>query len=490
MTTTAPTNKACDLILFGTKGDLARRKLIPALYQLEKSELLNTESCIIGVARDAMSLDEYKQLVEVNLTKFVKEPLVPEVLERLKKRLQYVQVDLSKEDDYKALKQVTDPKKRIPVSYFATAPSLFGHICKGLSSAGLASEPARVVLEKPIGHDLDSSKVINDEVAKYYKERQIYRIDHYLGKETVLNLLALRFANSIFAANWDHNAIDHVQISVAEEVGVEGRWGYYDDAGQMRDMVQNHLLQVLSLIAMEPPAKLDADSIRDEKLKVLKALRPINLSNVQEKTVRGQYAGGFVAGHAVPGYLEEDDARPNSKTETFVAIKVDIDNWRWAGVPFYLRTGKRMPKKVSEVVICFKPQPHNIFFETYKQLPANKLIIRLQPDEGVEIQIMNKIPGLGEHMQLQQSKLDLSFDETFKAQRIADAYERLLLEAMLGNQYLFVRRDEVEQAWKWVDGIIDAWRTTNEPPKPYQAGTWGPVAAISLLARDDRNWDE
>ena len=490
MTATAQSNKACDLILFGTKGDLARRKLLPALYQLERAALLHADSRIIGVARDALTQADYVELVETNLHKFIKEPIDADVWQRLKGKLLYVQVDLTKEADYLQLKDVTNPSKRIPVSYFATAPSLFGNICKGLDAAGLSAEPSRVVLEKPIGHCLESSKVINDEVARYFKESQIYRIDHYLGKETVLNLLALRFANAIFASNWDHNAIDHVQISVAEEVGVEGRWGYYDDAGQMRDMVQNHLLQVLSLIAMEPPARLDADSIRDEKLKVLKALRPINLQNVQEKTVRGQYASGFVAGKAVPGYLEEDDARPNSKTETFVAIKIDIDNWRLAGVPFYLRTGKRMPNKVSEVVICFKPQPHNIFHETYRQLPANKLIIRLQPDEGVEIQIMNKIPGLGETMQLQQSKLDLSFDETFQSQRIADAYERLLLEAMLGNQYLFVRRDEVEQAWTWVDGILDAWRINNEPPKAYQAGTWGPVAAISLLARDDRNWDE
>ncbi len=490
MTATAQSNKACDLILFGTKGDLARRKLLPALYQLEKAGLLHADSRITGVARDQMTLADYIELVETNLQKFVKEPLDADVLTRLKTKLQYVQIDLTQADDYLKLTAVTDIKSRIPVSYFATAPSLFGNISQGLDAAGLAVQPSRVVLEKPIGHCLESSKVINDVVARYFQENQIYRIDHYLGKETVLNLLALRFANAIFASNWDHNAIDHVQISVAEEVGVEGRWGYYDDAGQMRDMVQNHLLQVLSLIAMEPPASLDADSIRDEKLKVLKALRPINLQNVQEKTVRGQYSAGFVGGKAVPGYLEEEDARPNSKTETFVAIKVDIDNWRWAGVPFYLRTGKRMPNKVSEVVICFKPQPHNIFHETYKQLPANKLIIRLQPDEGVEIQIMNKIPGLGENMQLQQSKLDLSFDETFKSQRIADAYERLLLEAMLGNQYLFVRRDEVEQAWKWVDGILDAWRVNNEPPKAYQAGTWGPVAAISLLARDDRNWDE
>lgn len=488
--TTTP-NQACDLILFGTKGDLARRKLLPALYQLEKAGLLCEQSQIIGVARDELDRSSYVELVKANLVRFLKKEALDEnVWQSLAAKLQYVQLDMTKISDYQKLAAVTEPSKRITVSYFATPPALFGDLCRGLAEAGLAAEPSRVVLEKPIGHDLASSKVINDQVAEYFKESQIYRIDHYLGKETVLNLLALRFANAIFASNWDHNAIDHVQITVAEEVGVEGRWSYYDDAGQMRDMVQNHLLQVLSLIAMEPPARLDADSIRDEKLKVLKALRKIDQSNVQEKTVRGQYSAGFVAGQAAPGYLEEEGARPNSKTETFVAIKVDIDNWRWAGVPFYLRTGKRMPKKHSEVVICFKPQPHNIFRDTYRDLPANKLIIRLQPDEGVEIQMLNKIPGLGEHMRLQQSKLDLSFDETFKSQRIADAYERLLLEAMLGNQYLFVRRDEVEQAWKWVDSILQAWKDSNEPPKTYQAGSWGPVAAISMMARDERNWDE
>ncbi|CEK10556.1 glucose-6-phosphate dehydrogenase [Legionella hackeliae] len=490
MTRTLGNKQACDLILFGTLGDLATRKLLPALYQLEKADLLHPDTQITGVARDDLTTQSYINLVETKLQKFLGGTIESQVWMRLQQRLNYVKIDLTQAADYESLLSVTQPCSRVPVSYFATPPSLFGQICQGLSLVGLAKEPARVVLEKPIGHNLASSIVINDEVSKYFNESQIYRIDHYLGKETVLNLLVLRFANAIFSSHWDNTAIDHVQITVAEEVGVEGRWGYYDDAGQTRDMVQNHLLQILSLIAMEPPQNLDADSIRDEKLKVLKALRPINLANVQENTVRGQYVRGFVNGKAVPGYLEEADARQNSKTETFVALKVDIDNWRWAGVPFYLRTGKRMPKKHSEVVICFKPQPHNIFQKIYKHLTPNKLIIRLQPDEGVEIQIMNKIPGLGETMQLQQSKLDLSFDETFKSQRIADAYERLLLEVMLGNQYLFVRRDEVEQAWTWVDSILDAWRNFNEAPAPYQAGTWGPVAATSLLARGGRNWDE
>ncbi|WP_419420959.1 glucose-6-phosphate dehydrogenase [Legionella sp. D16C41] len=485
----AEDNKACDLILFGTKGDLASRKLLPALYQLEKQHLLNPQTRIIGVARDNFSSDNYIEFVKTTVKKFIQETFDKAVWQRLEQKLHYVQVDLTQIADYNKLKEITDPKTRIAVSYFATSSSLFGHISEGLAKVGLAKEPARVVVEKPIGRNLDSSIIINDQIAEYFKESQIYRIDHYLGKETVLNLLVLRFANAIFATNWDYNAIDHVQISVAEEVGVEGRWSYYDSAGQLRDMVQNHLLQILALIAMEPPVNLDADNIRDEKLKVLKALRPITAENVQEMTVRGQYTSGFVGGKAVPGYLEENEAKI-STTETFVALKVFIDNWRWAGVPFYLRTGKRMPRKYSEILISFKPQPHNIFQKTYKHLKANKLIIRLQPDEGVEIQIINKIPGLGETMQLQQSKLDLSFDETFKSERIVDAYERLLLEAMLGNQCLFVRRDEVELAWQWVDGILKAWQIYNEPPRAYQAGTWGPAAATSLLARDDRNWDE
>ncbi|KTD21119.1 glucose-6-phosphate dehydrogenase [Legionella londiniensis] len=482
--------KACDLIIFGTKGDLACRKLLPALYQLQKAKLLHPDSRIIGVARDEWTQGSYLDFVKEKLQTFLKEELDFEAWNKLQQKLSYVQIDLLQAKDYMRLADKTDPKTRIPISYFATPPSLFGQISQGLSEAGLTSEPARVVLEKPIGQDLVSSKEINDQVACYFNESQIYRIDHYLGKETVLNLLALRFANTIFASNWDRTMIDHVQITVAEEVGVEGRWAYYDEAGQMRDMVQNHLLQILSLIAMEPPVSLDADSIRDEKLKVLKALRPIDVSNAQEKTVRGQYTSGYINGHPVPGYLEEKNAKGSSLTETFVALKVDIDNWRWSGVPFYLRTGKRMPRKLSEVVICFKHQPLNIFYKAYKQLPPNKLIIRLQPDEGVEVQIMNKIPGLDEAMRIRQTKLDLSFDTTFKSQRIADAYERLLLEAMLGNQYLFVRRDEVEQAWTWVDGIINAWQYHNEPPRPYQAGSSGPIAAISLLARDDRQWDE
>jgi glucose-6-phosphate 1-dehydrogenase len=477
--------------LFGTLGDLARRKLLPSLYQLDKANLLHEGTKILGVARQTLTNIKYAKTVKENFQEFLGEDICADTWKRFSKRLDFVTINMKEANDYKNLCSHVDPKT-VMVCYFATPPSIFGDICKGMDAAGIIDESVRVVLEKPIGHDFASSQVINDQVAEFFKERQIYRIDHYLGKETVLNLIALRFANSIFATNWDHNCIDHVQISVSESVGIEGRWGYFDDAGQMRDMVQNHLLQILTLIAMEPPTTLDADSIRDEKLKVLKALRTIDASNVSQKTVRGQYVAGFVAGKEVPGYLEEPDANEQSTTETFVAIKAEIDNWRWAGVPFYLRTGKRLPAKVSEIVIYFKRQPHNLFSDSFVNLPANKLVIRLQPEEGVEVTIMNKVPGLTSSgsMDLHKSKLDLSFSEEFVDRRIADAYEKLLLEVMLGNQALFVRRDEVEQAWNWVDSIINAWNKNTELPEPYQAGTWGPVSSIGLLAREERSWYE
>ncbi|OIP92346.1 MAG: glucose-6-phosphate dehydrogenase [Syntrophobacteraceae bacterium CG2_30_61_12] len=480
----------CDLVVFGAQGDLARRKLIPSLYQLEKAELIAPDTSIVGVARRESNTEGYVALVRESLERFMTEPIDRAVWERFAGRLRYARIDLTQPDQYQLLQAQVNQELRETVNYLAVAPDLFGPICQGLATAGLTTERTRVVLEKPIGTDLASSRLINDAVGACFHEGQVYRIDHYLAKETVLNLLALRFANSIFTTNWDHNTIDHVQITVAEEVGIEGRWGYFDQSGQLRDMVQNHLLQILTLVAMEPPVSLDADSIRGEKLKVLKALRPITRDNVDDKSVRGQYTAGFLKGGPVPGYLEEAGGNPRSHTETFAALRVDIDNWRWADVPFYLRTGKRMTSKRSEVVIHFKRLPHNIFRESYRKLPANRLIIQLQPNEGVEIEVLNKVPGLGKGLELQRTMLDLSFSETFKNDRIPDAYERLLLEAMRGNQALFIRRDEVEQAWTWIDSIQNAWRSQNEPPKPYPAGTWGPVASVALLARDGREWDE
>jgi len=482
--------QACDFTIFGVLGDLSRRKLIPSLYQLDKAGLLDRETRIIGVARHDLNQEDFIAQMRSSLETFIKEELDEEVVERLLGRMYYVLINLDIPDEYRQLAETIDQKKRVLVNYFSVAPSLFDDICKGLAHASIVTPETRVVLEKPIGRDLVTSQEINDTVAKVFTEDQVYRIDHYLGKETVMNLLALRFANSIFTTNWDHNTIDHVQITVAEEVGIEGRWGYFDQSGQLRDMVQNHLMQILTLVAMEPPVNMDGDSIRNEKLKVLKALRPITIDTVEEKTVRGQYAAGFIQGKPVPGYHEEEGGDPHSTTESFVALRVDIDNWRWADVPFYLRTGKRLTAKRSEVVIYFKRLPHNIFKDSYRQLPRNKLVIRLQPDEGVEIEMMNKIPGIGKGIKLQKTILDLSFSDAFNAERVADAYERLILETMLGNQSLFIRRDEVERAWKWIDSIQDAWNKSSEPPKQYPAGTWGPVASVALLARDGREWEE
>ncbi|HHB75284.1 MAG TPA: glucose-6-phosphate dehydrogenase [Desulfobulbus sp.] len=482
--------QACDFTIFGVLGDLSRRKLLPSLYQLDRAGLLHEDTRIIGVARHEIDQDEFVAGVKKSLKTFIREPLDEEVVRRLTARLCYVLINLDVPEEYSRLREVIDQEKRVLINYLSVAPFLFDDICAGLARADIITPRARVVLEKPIGRDLASSKEINDVVARVFSEEQVYRIDHYLGKETVMNLLALRFANSIFTTNWDHNTIDHVQITVAEQVGIEGRWGYFDKAGQLRDMVQNHLMQILTLVAMEPPVNLHGDSLRNEKLKVLKALRPITRENVENKVVRGQYGPGFIKGKPVAGYFEEEGGNPNSSTETFVAIRVDIDNWRWADVPFYLRTGKGMATKRSEVVINFKRLPHNIFSDSYRNLPPNKLVIRLQPDEGVEIEMLNKVPGIGKGVQLQRTLLDLSFSEAFSEERIADAYERLILEVMHGNQALFVHRDEVERSWRWIDSIQDAWAGCNEPPKSYPAGSWGPVASVALLARDGREWEE
>lgn len=482
--------QACDLVIFGAKGDLARRKLLPSLYQLEKNDHIHPDSKIIGVGRAEWDKAAYTAVVKEAFDTFMKESVDPIIWQRLSSRFEFCNLDVTDSAGFSRLAEMLDPANRITINYFAMPPSTFGAICQGLGAAGINTAPSRVVMEKPLGTDLKSSQEINDQVAEFFDESQVYRIDHYLGKETVLNLLALRFANSLFAKNWDNSAIDHVEITVAEEVGIEGRWGYFDKVGQMRDMVQSHLLQILTMIAMNPPVDLSADRIRDEKVKVLRSLRRIHRENIRETTVRGQYTAGFVQGVKVPGYLDEEGANKKSNTETFVSIRVDIDNWRWAGVPFYLRTGKRMPVKCSEIVIHFKNPPLNLFRDSYQELPANKLTIRLQPDEGIEIQILNKVPGLEHKHRLQTTKLDLSFSDTFQQTQPVDAYERLLLETMRGIQALFVRRDEVEEAWLWVDSIMAAWDFENEAPKPYQAGTWGPVASVAMITRDGRSWNE
>ncbi|MEC4747847.1 glucose-6-phosphate dehydrogenase [Methylomicrobium sp. Wu6] len=481
--------KPCDLVIYGALGDLTRRKLLISLYRLENANLLEPDTRIIGVDRHAGESAFYIDVAHKSLQQFLNEKLDEDVWKRFAKRLSYLQIDLTQMEQYQRLHEVIDQTQRVLVNYFAVAPFLFKSICQGLDQSGILTPEARMVMEKPIGHNLKSSKEINDEVAKVFNEDQVYRIDHYLGKETVLNLLALRFANSIFTTNWDHNTIDHIQITVAEDIGIEGRWEYFDKTGQLRDMVQNHLLQILTFIAMEPPANLEAESIHNEKIKVLKALRPITAKNVDEKTVRGQYSAGYVKRSPVPGYLEEEGANTASTTESFVAIRVDIDNWRWADVPFYLRTGKRMHNKRTEIVVYFKRVPHNIFKDSYLRLPPNKLVIHLQPNEGVEIEMLNKVPGIDENLKIQKTKLDLSFSEAFKKSRIFGGYEKLVLEAMRGNPTLFLSREEIEQAWTWIDSIQNAWAKSPEKPKPYQAGTWGPIASDLLLDRDGRAWE-
>lgn len=489
MFTAEASKSPCDFVLFGGLGDLSCRKLIPALYQLERADLLHSETRIICCDRQSLTLSAFLELLKIKTQQLILDEMEESQWQCLTSRIVYCQLELNQPEDYQKLTALIKPNEKTAIFYLAIPPFLYAKACQGLSRFHLNNQKSRVVLEKPIGENLSSSIVINDEVGRFFVEDQIYRIDHYLGKETVLNLLVLRFANPVFSLNWDHRIIEKIEITVAEEIGVEGRWEYYDKAGQVRDMLQNHLLQILSLVAMEPPISLSAENLRSEKLKALKSLRMINESNVNEYTLRAQYAGNEIKGKKMAGYQDEG-TYPLSATETFVAIKAFVDNWRWSGVPFYLQTGKRLRKKQSEVVIYFKSLAHNIFHQNNKELLPNQLIIRLQPDEGVELRIMNKIPGLGDHIFLKDSKLDLNFNHSFNSERVVDAYERLLLEVMFGNQYLFVSRDEIEQAWKWIDGIKDAWEHANVPLYTYPSGTWGPEQVMHLFNGHSHVWNE
>jgi glucose-6-phosphate 1-dehydrogenase len=472
------------LVVFGATGDLSRRKILPALFHRDAAGQLPPGARIIGVSRRAMDREAFQSFAHEALTQHVAASLLDQaVLERFTARLAFVAADAKEEGGWRDLATLLEQRDDVRVFYLATAPELFASISARLGREGLVSRATRIVLEKPIGKNYASAMAVNAAIGSVFSEDCIYRIDHYLGKETVQNLMALRFANALFEPLWTAAHVDHVQITVAEELGVEGRAGYYDTAGAMRDMVQNHILQLLCLVAMEPPNSTGADAVRDEKLKVLKALRRIDASNAASLTVRGQYRAGASAGGAVAGYL--DELGHDSTTETFVAIKAEIGNWRWAGVPFYLRTGKRLPARVSEIVVQFRAVPHSVFEHAPE---PNRLVIRLQPDEGVKLWLMIKDPGPG-GMRLQHVPLDMSFAESFSV-RNPDAYERLILDVVRGNQTLFMRRDEVEAAWTWVDPIIDAWTASNDAPKPYVAGTWGPSAAVALTERDGRSWYE
>ena len=476
-----------DLVIFGGTGDLSRRKLLPAMYHRDADEQLPSDSRILAVSRGAMTHDEFVGFAREALENALGADTIDTgVWQRFSSRLQYVQQDLLGDDGWDIFaERIRSNNGRMRVYYLATSPALYGRTADKLETCGLVEPSSRIVLEKPVGADLASAEQINREVGEVFREQQIYRIDHYLGKETVQNLMALRFANSLFEPLWGRAHIDHVQITVAEDLGVGSRGGFYDHTGALRDMIQNHLLQLLCLVAMEAPVSLDDDEIRDEKLKVLSALRPIDGEQVKRKTVRGQYSSGAVAGVAVPAYLDEIEA-DSSDTETFVAMKVEIDNWRWANTPFYLRTGKRMPAKCSEIMIQFLPVAHSIFSPSAGPLTSNQLIVRLQPNEGVTLSLMTKEPGPG-GFQLRSLGLDLSFADAFQV-RYPDSYERLLMEVIRGNPALFMRRDEVESAWRWTDQIIAGWKAEKVLPGAYVAGSWGPTDSAVLMDRDGRTW--
>jgi glucose-6-phosphate 1-dehydrogenase len=478
-----------DCVVFGATGDLTLRKLLPALYYRFRDGQLPSESRIIGAARSRLTDEDFRQRAIMALEKHVPPPdQEQETMQRFIGQLFYIPIDATARNaDWEQFRRVLD-EDRVRVFYLATSPDLYGPVCKALAANGLVTEHSRVVLEKPIGHDAASAHVIIEDVAKVFTEAQTFRIDHYLGKETVQNLMALRFANTIFERLWSADVIEHVQITVAETVGLEGRGGYYDRSGAMRDMVQNHMLQLLCLIAMDPPISLDADRVRDEKLKVLRALKPMEPHEVASLTVRGQYTQGAIDGKPVPGYLADLGADEPSTTESFVALKAEVRTWRWAGVPFYLRTGKRLPSKVSEIVIQFRAPPFSIFPPEAAEWRPNTLIIRLQPEEGMRLEMMTKDPGPG-GLRLSPTGLDISFEKTF-GKRFPDAYERLLMDTVRGNPTLFMRHDEVEAAWAWVEPILEAWAARPDHPRPYPAGSWGPTAAIALIERDGRTWHE
>ncbi len=478
---------AFDFIIFGGTGDLAERKLLPALYQRQMAGQFTDPTRIIGASRSALSDDEYREFARKAIREHVKAAEIDAgQLETFVGRLSYVQVDAKTGDGFDRLRDAIGGRTVIRAFYLAVAPALFGDIAQNLAKHGLSEGDTRIVVEKPIGRDLASARELNDAIGGVFDEHQIFRIDHYLGKETVQNLMALRFANTLYEPLWNSAHIDHVQITVAETVGLEDRVSYYDKAGALRDMVQNHMLQLLCLTAMEPPASMDADAVRDEKLKILRSLRRFTGNDAARLTVRGQYRAGASAGGAVKGYAEELGAE--STTETFVAIKAEIANWRWAGVPFYLRTGKRLGERVSEICIQFKPVPHSIFDDSAGTVTANQLVIRLQPDEGVKQWIMIKDPGPG-GMRLRHVPLDMSFADAFDV-RNPDAYERLIMDVVRGNQTLFMRRDEVEAAWEWIDPIQAAWAENQQTVQGYTAGTWGPSSSIALIERDGRTWHE
>ncbi|MER3428971.1 MAG: glucose-6-phosphate dehydrogenase [Pyrinomonas sp.] len=485
----------CAIIIFGASGDLTRRKLIPALYRLAHQRLLSPRFAILGTARTEMNDEEFRSRMREAAAESAGEEFDERTWQDFAAGLFYLTTDLAQADAYERLQSVLQRIERERhtegnrLFYLATIPDIFAQIVERLGERGLSAQLegrwTRLIVEKPFGYDLASARALNAAIARHFGEEQIYRIDHYLGKETVQNLFVLRFANSIFEPLWNRTHIDHIQITNAETLGVEGRGGYYERAGALRDMIQSHVLQVVSLVAMEPPVTFDGDNVRDEKMKALAAVRPLPRERIHEFAVRGQYGPGSVFGQRVVGYREEPGVDPQSKTETFAALKLHIDNWRWAGVPFYVRSGKRLPKRVTEVAIYFKKVPHDIFVRDGETPRSNLLVIRIQPNEGVTLRFNVKLPG--QTMRMRPVNMDFRYSASFGS-TLPEAYERLLLDCMLGDATLFARRDMIERSWEIITPVLEAWASEQPDFPNYAAGTWGPREADELLERDGRHW--
>ncbi|HWE62959.1 MAG TPA: glucose-6-phosphate dehydrogenase [Chloroflexota bacterium] len=488
----------CVIVIFGASGDLTTRKLLPALYNLALGGLLSDRTVILGFARHQQGDDEFRETIRKGIDEFSRtRPVRKEVWDALGPRISYLQGQYDNVASFQQLRERLEQVDRERgtegnyLFYVATPPSVFGDIVRNLGAAGLAKRGdgagwSRLVIEKPFGHDLASARELNATILDVFHEDQVFRIDHYLGKETVQNILAFRFANRLWEPVWSSQHIDHVQITVAESIGLEGRASYYEDAGALRDVVQNHMLQLLALVAMEAPVTFEAEGVRDEKVKVLRALHPFNEHHIDRDAVRGQYTAGMIDGKPVPGYREEPKVDPRSRTETFVALKVGIDTWRWAGTPFYLRHGKRLPSRVSEIAVQFKPVPHLPFAGAgAKALEPDLLLLRLQPNEGIVLRFGAKQPG--PEMQLRSVDMEFTYEKSF-SMASPDAYERLILDCAVGDHTLFTRADEVELSWAFIDQVLEGWREQDSRLYPYPAGTWGPDAARELLERDGRHW--